>query len=59
MLNEINGKNVVIHLGVVAGITDAVKGNVVEVSEAWLKIKTNRNLQLVSLSMVRRIEIID
>jgi hypothetical protein len=59
MLNELNGKNVAIYLGAVTGITDIVKGNVVQANEAWLKVKTNKQLEFVNLNMVRRIALID
>jgi hypothetical protein len=38
MFEELLGKKVKIHFGIVSGITDTIKGQVVQVENLWLKL---------------------
>ena len=55
MLQELLGKTVTIHLGIVSGLTDSVKGEVVEVKDSWLKLQTKRKIELINIEKIRRI----
>ena len=55
MLEELIGKTVTIHLGALHGITDDVKGEVIEIKESWLKLRTKKKTELINLEMIRRI----
>lgn len=55
MLSELHGKDVVVHLGAVGGITDTVKGKVVATGDTWLKLEKKKQLEFVSLASIRRI----
>lgn len=45
MLKEIQGKNVVIALGT-TDFSNVVKGEVLNVSDTWLKIQTKKNVRV-------------
>ncbi len=55
MLQELLGKTVTIYLGVVSSFSDAVKGEVIEVKESWLKVQTKRDIELINVERISRI----
>jgi len=44
MLTELHGKNVVVHLGTFALLTDSVSGKVVSTSDQWIQIRTKNQV---------------
>jgi hypothetical protein len=57
MLEELTGKKVTIHLGAVSGISDSVKGEIVEVKDGWLKLKSKTTTELIRQEMIKRVSI--
>ncbi|MFC5527540.1 DUF6897 domain-containing protein [Rhodanobacter ginsengisoli] len=55
MLTELHGKDVVVHLGIFAGLTDSVKGKVVATNDHWIQVKTKKQLEFIFLASVKRI----
>jgi hypothetical protein len=55
VLNELPGKDVVVHLGVVGGITDSIKGKVMAINDQWIQVKGKRQLEFIPLASIRRI----
>jgi hypothetical protein len=55
VLNELHGKDGVVHLGVVGGITDSVKGKVMAINDQWIQVKGKRQLEFIPLASIRRI----
>ena len=55
MLAELHGKYVVVHLGVVAGFTDTVKGEVVATDDQWIQVRGRKGLEFIPLAAVKRI----
>ncbi|QEN07232.1 hypothetical protein EXM22_04235 [Oceanispirochaeta crateris] len=59
MFDDLKGKNVIVHFGVISGITDTVKGSVIQVENLWLKIQTKKKIEIINLGKVSRITIIE
>jgi hypothetical protein len=57
MLQEFLGKTVTIYLGVVSSFTDAIKGEVVDIKDSWLKLRTRRNIELINIDKISRITV--
>jgi hypothetical protein len=57
MLEQLVGQKVTIHLGTVSGISDSVKGEVVELKESWLQLKSKTSTELIHLNMIIRISV--
>jgi hypothetical protein len=57
MLEELLGKTVTIHLGVMGGITDSVKGEVLEVKGSWMKLRAKKTTELISVEKIRRVSL--
>ncbi len=55
MLIELIGQTVTVHLGTASGFTDAVKGEVLEAREGWLKIQTRKTIELIQIEKIGRI----
>jgi hypothetical protein len=55
MLTELHGKDVVVYLGIITGLTDSVKGKVVTINDQWIQIKTKKQLEFIQLTSVKRI----
>jgi hypothetical protein len=60
MLNELLGKHVLIEMGVISGtfasgMTDNVKGEIVEINEPWLKVLTKNKKIYVNTTLIKRI----
>ena len=55
MLNELHGKDVVVHLGIVSGLTDSVRGRVVASDDVWIKVQTKKQLEFIPLAAIKRI----
>jgi len=57
MLQEIQGKKVTIYLNL-SGLGDsAVKGEVIEINDSWLKLKGKKEVELVKVSAIKRITV--
>ena len=54
MLQEVLKKNVVISIGT-TDFSNVIKGEVLEVSDSWLKVKTKKNLEYVKVDVVIKI----
>jgi|TARA_B100000795_G_C22661324_1_gene384181 lysylphosphatidylglycerol synthetase-like protein (DUF2156 family) len=54
MLQEVLKKNVVISIGT-TDFSNVIKGEVLEVSDSWLKVKTKKNLEYVKVDAVIKI----
>lgn len=57
MLKELIGRTVTVHLGTASGFTDALKGEVLEVSDTWLKLQTRKTIQLIQIEKIGRISV--
>ncbi len=57
MLHELRGKTITIQLGVVVGVTDSVKGQVTEVSDAWIKLKNKKKVEFINIASIARITV--
>ena len=55
MLKELLGKEVEIHLGTIAGVTDKVKGEVIDVNDIWLKLKGKKKTNVINTKKIIRI----
>jgi hypothetical protein len=57
MLQEIQGKRVTIYLNL-SGLGDSVaKGEVIEINDSWLKLKGKKAVELVQISVIKRITV--
>lgn len=56
MLDEIQGKNIVVALGT-TDFSNVVKGEVLAVSDDWLKIKTKKTVEFVRIDKIVKISI--
>ena len=57
MLSELQGKNVVVHLGTLAGLTDSVRGKVVAIGDQWIQVKSKKQVEFILLAAVKRISL--
>jgi hypothetical protein len=57
MLQELLGKTVTIYLGVVSSFSDAVKGEVIDVNESWLKVQAKRDIEVINIERISRISV--
>lgn len=55
MLQELLGKTVTIYLGVFSGFTDSFKGEVVEIKDSWIKLRTKKTIELINVEKITRI----
>ncbi len=55
MLQELVGKTVTIHLGI---LTESIKGEVVEIKDSWLKLTTKRKTELINIKKVIKISVL-
>ena len=58
MLQELQGKMVKIHLGVMREWTDCIKGEVVEIKNSWVKVQTKKTVELINLDTAKRITVL-
>ncbi len=56
MLKDILGKSVLISLGS-TDFSNVVKGEVIDVSETWLKVQTKKTLELIRVNAIVKISI--
>jgi hypothetical protein len=56
MLKELQGKNVVIALGT-TDFSNVVKGEVLDVSDIWLKIKAKKTLEFIRVDAIIKISV--
>ncbi len=56
MLKEIQGKNVVIALGI-TNFSNVVKGEVLDVSDNWLKIQTKKTIEFIRVEAMVKISV--
>ena len=52
MLKELIRQTVTVHLGTASGFTDALKGEVMEVSDTWLKLQTRKKVNLIQIEKI-------
>lgn len=55
MITELNGKEVVVHLGIFAAFTDSVTGKVVSTNDQWIQVKTKKQLEFIPVTSIKRI----
>jgi ribosome maturation factor RimP len=58
MFEDLIGKNVKVKLGVLSGLTDSVKGQVILIENMWMKLQIKDKVELVNLDKVSRISIL-
>ena len=56
MLKEVQGKNVVVALGT-TDFSHDVKGEVLGVSDGWLKIQTKKTLEFIRVDAIIKISV--
>ncbi len=56
MLKEVQGKNVVIALGT-TNFSNVVKGEVLDVSDNWLKIQTKKTIEFIRVEAMVKISV--
>ena len=56
MLKELQGKNVVVALGTTS-FSNVVKGEVLDVSDGWLKIQTKKTLEFIRVDAIIKISV--
>ena len=56
MLQAILGKNVVISLGT-TDFSNVVKGEVLDVSDTWLKLQTKKTLEFIRVDAIIKISV--
>ena len=56
MLKEVQGKNVVIALGT-TDFSNVVKGEVLDVSDNWLKIQTKKTIEFIRVEAIIKISV--
>ena len=56
MLEEILKKNVVISVGT-TDFSYVVKGEVVDVSDSWLKVQTKKNLEYIKVNAIIKVAV--
>lgn len=56
MLKEVQGKNVVIALGT-TDFSNVVKGEVLDVSDNWIKIQTKKTIEFVRVEAIIKISV--
>ncbi|MFT5815617.1 MAG: hypothetical protein ACI9VT_003391 [Psychroserpens sp.] len=56
MLEEILKKNVVISVGT-TDFSYVVKGEVVDVSDSWLKVQTKKNLEYIKVDAIIKVAV--
>ena len=58
MLAELQGKNVVIALGT-TDFSHAVKGEIIDVSDTWLKVQTKKTVEFIRVDAIIKISVPD
>lgn len=56
MLKEVQGKNVVIALGT-TDFSNVIKGEVLDVSDNWIKIQTKKTIEFVRVEAIIKISV--
>jgi len=56
MLKEVQGKNVIIALGT-TDFSNVVKGEVLDVSDNWLKIQTKKTVEFIRVEAIIKISV--
>ncbi|MGV2872974.1 DUF6897 domain-containing protein [Colwellia sp. E150_009] len=56
MLREVQGKSVVIALGT-TDFSNVVKGEVVNISDSWLKIQTKKTIEFIRVDAIIKISV--
>jgi hypothetical protein len=56
MFREVQGKSVVIALGT-TDFSNVVKGEVVNVSDSWLKIQTKKTIEFIRVDAIIKISV--
>ncbi|MBC8198120.1 MAG: hypothetical protein H8E60_09570 [Candidatus Marinimicrobia bacterium] len=57
MLHEIQRKNVVIAFGT-TDFSNVVKGEVLEISDSWIKIQTKKGLEYIKIDAIIKIAVV-
>ncbi|WP_157833190.1 DUF6897 domain-containing protein [Oceanospirillum maris] len=55
-MKELQGKNVVVALGT-TNFSNVVKGDVLDVSDGWLKIQTKKTLEFIRVDAIIKISV--
>ncbi len=58
MLQNLQSKKVKVYLGVVPGWTDCIKGEVIAISDSWIKIQTKKTVELINQNTVKRVTVL-
>lgn len=58
MLQDLQSKKVKVYLGVVQGWTDFIKGEVVAISDSWIKVQTKKTVELINQDTVKRVTVL-
>jgi hypothetical protein len=58
VISDLNGKDVVVHLGILEMLTDTVKGKVVATNDQWIQVKSKKKLEFILLAAIRRITVL-
>ena len=56
MLKEIQGKKIVISLGT-TDFSHVVKGEVLDISDTWVKVQTKKTLELIKVDAIVKISV--
>jgi len=56
MLQELQGKNVMVSLDW-TNLDNVVKGEVLEISDTWLKLKTKKRIELIRVGAIVKIAV--
>jgi hypothetical protein len=56
MLKEIRGKNVVISVGT-TDFSNVVKGEVLDLTDTWLKLKTKKTLEFIQIAAIIKVSV--
>lgn len=57
MFEEFKGRRVEVQMGTAGSFTDRYKGQVIDISDSWIKIKTKKKIVAVNLALVGSIAI--
>jgi hypothetical protein len=55
MLKELLNKEVIVHMGILSSFTDYIKGNIIEMSDDWIKLKTKKSIEFININKIARI----
>lgn len=56
MLKEVLGKNVVVAIGT-TDFSNVIKGEVIDISDEWLKVQTKKSIEFIRVKSVIKISV--